>query len=370
MKTPLYILRPTEIQRKQNSIYVDGYGQYQNKDEKWEPYTSPGLEAIKEGREQHPLYEEEHWWAGEPTYIPVERLGAIFAYAPIRINSALLGFLAEKDIPFFQFGYQGNLQGVFQSKLNQRSKAIFVSQANLLSDENSSYRLRLAQEIIHTAWHNIHQTVNYYHRRGDLSDSPKLTLDDLLDQVKTANNSLQTLFLREARVRKLWYQIMDLLLNTTFQLKRRDFNPPTNPTNAMISYLNAILYATITRELHQTQLDPQIGILHTTHSTGFPLSYDISEIFKPLFVDRLILSMVRKKQIKLEDFERNSNTCLLNANGRYKVIRAFEAKMRTTIQHPNLNYNTSYRYLIRLECYKLIKHLQNMKEYEAFRIWW
>ncbi|HPR18728.1 MAG TPA: subtype I-B CRISPR-associated endonuclease Cas1, partial [Candidatus Cloacimonadota bacterium] len=30
----------------------------------------------------------------------------------------------------------------------------------------------------------------------------------------------------------------------------------------------------------------------------------------------------------------------------------------------------SYRYLIRLECYKLIKTIIEKKEYEAFRIWW
>ena len=35
-----------------------------------------------------------------------------------------------------------------------------------------------------------------------------------------------------------------------------------------------------------------------------------------------------------------------------------------------LGRQVSYQYLIRLEAYKLIKHLIGEKEYEGFRIWW
>ncbi|MEM5811996.1 MAG: subtype I-B CRISPR-associated endonuclease Cas1, partial [Candidatus Aenigmatarchaeota archaeon] len=32
--------------------------------------------------------------------------------------------------------------------------------------------------------------------------------------------------------------------------------------------------------------------------------------------------------------------------------------------------NVSFRKLIRLECYKLIKHLLEIKKYDPFVIWW
>ena len=45
-------------------------------------------------------------------------------------------------------------------------------------------------------------------------------------------------------------------------------------------------------------------------------------------------------------------------------------RLKTTIMHKDLNRQVSYQYLIRLEAYKLIKHLIGEKEYEGLRTWW
>ena len=44
--------------------------------------------------------------------------------------------------------------------------------------------------------------------------------------------------------------------------------------------------------------------------------------------------------------------------------------MSRTIMHKDLGRKVSYQYLIRLEAYKLIKHLIGEKEYEGFEMWW
>ena len=54
-----------------------------------------------------------------------------------------------------------------------------------------------------------------------------------------------------------------------------------------------------------------------------------------------------------------------------KTIAAeLEGKLQTTIKHKDLNKNVSYEYMLKLECYKIIKHLLGEKEYEPFKIWW
>ena len=50
--------------------------------------------------------------------------------------------------------------------------------------------------------------------------------------------------------------------------------------------------------------------------------------------------------------------------------KELDKKLQTTIKHKELNKNVSYEYLMKLECYKLIKHLLGEKEYEPFKIWW
>ena len=56
--------------------------------------------------------------------------------------------------------------------------------------------------------------------------------------------------------------------------------------------------------------------------------------------------------------------------GRKKILEEYENRLKKTITHKDLNREVSYQYLIRLECYKLIKHLLGDKKYEGFKMWW
>ena len=50
-------------------------------------------------------------------------------------------------------------------------------------------------------------------------------------------------------------------------------------------------------------------------------------------------------------------------------MRVFEERLKETIQHRTLNRSVSYQHLIKLECYKLTKHLLNIEEYQPFKAW-
>ena len=45
-------------------------------------------------------------------------------------------------------------------------------------------------------------------------------------------------------------------------------------------------------------------------------------------------------------------------------------RLQTKIKHKKLDREVSYEYLMRLEVYKLIKHLLEDEEYEGFKMWW
>lgn len=53
-----------------------------------------------------------------------------------------------------------------------------------------------------------------------------------------------------------------------------------------------------------------------------------------------------------------------------QIIFPAAQRLKKTIMHKELGRQVSYQYLIRLEAYKLIKHLIGEKEYEGFKIWW
>jgi CRISPR/Cas system-associated exonuclease Cas4 (RecB family) len=124
------------------------------------------------------------------------------------------------------------------------------------------------------------------------------------------------------------------------------------------------------KEIYHTQLNPMISYLHEPRERRYSLSLDIAEIFKPLIADPIIFKLVNNNMIKLEDFEEDVSYCYMNENGRKKFLKEFDQKLTTTIKHRKLKRNVSYRTLIRLECYKLIKHFLGDDVYSPFKAWW
>jgi CRISPR-associated protein Cas1 len=97
---------------------------------------------------------------------------------------------------------------------------------------------------------------------------------------------------------------------------------------------------------------------------------DIAEIFKPIIVDRVIFTVVSKNMITKDGFEKNMEGLILKEKAQKVFVEEMENKLKTTFNHRHLGRNVSYRRLIRLELYKLEKHLIGEEEYKAFVMYW
>ena len=87
-------------------------------------------------------------------------------------------------------------------------------------------------------------------------------------------------------------------------------------------------------------------------------------------MDRAIFRLLNSGQLKPEHFERNLGSCYLTDVGKRLFLGALNDRLETTIKHRRLGRSVSYRHMIRLECYKLIRHLTDVEPYHAFRAWW
>lgn len=138
----------------------------------------------------------------------------------------------------------------------------------------------------------------------------------------------------------------------------------------MESYVNSLIYSKTLSEVYHTQLNPTISYLHEPGVRRYSLCLDISEVFKPLIGDRLIFSLLNRQQITEESFTQELNFLHLKKEASKLIVRELENSLKKTIKHKELGRQVSYQYLIRLELYKLIKHIIGEKEYEGFKIWW
>jgi len=96
----------------------------------------------------------------------------------------------------------------------------------------------------------------------------------------------------------------------------------------------------------------------------------VAEIFKPIIIDRIIFTLIRKNMITKDDFEPDMGGILLKEKGKKTFVEQFDKKLVSTIKHKELGRNVSYRRLIRMELYKLEKHLIGEEKYEPYISRW
>ncbi|MCB5951157.1 type I-B CRISPR-associated endonuclease Cas1b [Enterococcus sp. BWT-B8] len=299
--------------------------------------------------------------------IKIETTRDIYLFGEVNTNTKCLNYLSEKKIPVHLFNYYGYYTGTFYPREQHVSGNLLIQQVTHYTDEEK--RLLIAQKIIEAASHNILRNLRYYLQRGK-------ELGDYIDEIKSLQRQIsQTLKVEElmgieGNIRKVYYSSWPIIINQKIEFEKRVKRPPDNMINALISYGNTFMYTVCLSELYVTQLNPTISYLHSAGNRRFSLSLDTAEVFKPLLVDRLIFSLLNKNMITEKDFDKESNFCYMKPAGQQKFLRAFQDRLEETVKHRSLGRNVSYRRLVRLEGYKLIKHLMGEKEYEGFKIWW
>ncbi|RKY63323.1 MAG: subtype I-B CRISPR-associated endonuclease Cas1 [Candidatus Latescibacterota bacterium] len=317
-------------------------------------------------RKQNTIYFEGE--KGIKKFVPVENTNEIHILGEVTINKEILEFLSKNEIILHFYNYYGYYVGSYYPREHYNSGFMILKQAEFYLDREK--RLNLAKKFVKGAVKNILKVLNYYNSRGINLKDVINKIESLKDFVEIQKN-VDALMAIEGNIRDIYYSGFDLIVeDENFSMEERTRRPPKNRMNALISFGNSLLYTTVLSEIYKTHLDPRIGYLHTTNFRRFTLNLDVAEIFKPIIVDRIIFYLLNKGIIKPKDFDRRLGGLYLKETGRKSFIEKFEERLSTTIKHRKIGKKVSYRRLIRLELYKLEKHLLGEEVYEPFIAEW
>lgn len=299
--------------------------------------------------------------------IPVEDVDALWVFGELDLNARVLVFLSQHKVPVHFFNYYGFYAGSFYPRDYLQAGYLLVRQVRHYS--NRRLRLGIAREFIRAALHNIMRNLRYYGTRGvELQAETEGVQAEML-RLETVTD-IGELMACEGRARAAYYQGFSRILRQDLEFSKRVRRPPDNIVNAMISFTNGLVYAATLSQIYRTQLDPTISFLHEPGARRFSLALDLAEVFKPILADRMLFKLLNTRQLSARDFAQDLNCCYLKESGRKTVLKEWDARLQTTIEHRRLRRKVSYERLIRLECYKLVKHLTNVEPYTGFRAWW
>ncbi len=304
---------------------------------------------------------------GDEKNLKAEVADEVYLFGEVSLNTKLLNFISQKGIILHVFNYYGFYSGSYYPRETNISGYLLVQQVRAYDNEEK--RLKIAKEILKASSYNIYRNLRYYNGRGIDLEEPMRNIDSLINKLDYGK-SINEIMGIEGNIRKTYYSTWNDIVKQDIQFEKRVKRPPDNMINSLISFINSLIYTTTLSEIYKTQLNPTVSFLHEPGTKRFSLSLDIAEIFKPLIGDRMIFSMLNRNQITEDDFERESNFLYLKESGKRKILMEYDKRLESTISHKELGRDVSYRYLIRLECYKLIKYIIGEKEYSGFKIWW
>lgn len=296
--------------------------------------------------------------------IPIEQVDCLFCLGEVTLNKRILELLNQYGIEILFFNYYGYLIGRF-SPIHPGTGEIFLHQVRCY--ESESRRLAVAKAIQEASLHNSLSVLKYYRKNGfDLNDQihKMESIINQLDKVQTVTE----LLLHEANAKKVYYSGFDIIFQgSLFQFNHRSLQPPENEVNSMMSFGYHLLYAVVLKELDMSRLYPEIAFIHSDIRKGPSLHYDLADIYKPVLVDRMILRLIRRRQMTPNDFEDRNPGIYMKKESQKKYVQEFDMSFKRIIEYEGKSH--SLKSILRGDIHKLTEYLEGkepiLKFYKA-----
>lgn len=302
-----------------NTLYVSSQGAYLHKDG----------ETIVVEREQQKLLQ-----------IPVHTIGGIVCFGNVLCSPFLLGFCAEHDIAIsflteygsFLAAVRGPVSGNVllrrgQYRMADDSEATRKIAANIVAGKLSNSRLVLAR------------VVRDHGEKVDVTSirSASASIDRLIEALPGTTDA-DTVRGIEGMAAAEYFGVFNQCIvdqKQDFIFKDRNRRPPLDPVNALLSFIYTLLSHDVRSAIETVGLDPAVGFLHRDRPGRQGLALDLMEEFRPVVADRLVLSLINRRQVSPQGFKKAENGAVVMDDATRKVVLIeYQNKKQDEVYHP------------------------------------
>ena len=287
-------------------------------------------------------------------------------FGNVQITTQAIRELCDYEIPICYFTYGGWFyaitHGLFKKnielRLNQYRTGLDRDKCREIAKRFVIGKIKNCRTILRRNSDNI--------SRAALNELSRLA------KVAERQDSLEALYGVEGAASRVYFShFTDMIKVTTnkmkFDFKERNRRPPKDPINALLSFTYALLTRSMTVCLFSVGFDPYFGFFHQPRFGRPSLALDLMEEFRPIVADSVVLTLVNNNEISENDFIYRAGAVALTEDGKKKVIRAYERRLDTLIQHPIFEYTISYRRVFEVQARLLGRYLNGeISEYPIF----
>lgn len=285
----------------------------------------------------------------------------------VQVSTQAIRELADRGIPICYLSSDGRLRAITTGMTH---KNVQLRQSQFRTAFDSAKSLELAREFV---WAKVRNTRTMLRRNG--TDVEPAVLDELKRWAAAARRArnIDALFGVEGMAARLYFAHFSSMLKKAegasgvFNFDGRNRRPPTDPVNALLSFVYALMAKDFTVAALSIGLDPHQGFYHQPRYGRPSLALDLMEEFRPLLGDSTVLTLVNNGIVDSSNFSRSGGAVLLTQAGRRAVLKAYERRMETPILHPVFGYKLNYRRVILVQVRLLGRYLEGeIEKYPAF----
>ena len=345
------------MRRHLNTLYVTTQGAWLNKDGE---NVVVSVENQERGR------------------VPIHTIGGIIGFGRVLISPPLLGACCVAGVSVNYMTEEGRFLARVEGPV---SGNVLLRRTQYRWADDPTRRDGIIKSIVAGKLLNQRAVITRALRdHGDTTaDAPRAALttasDRLANIVRRLEKPLDDEQLRgaEGEAGMVYFSVFDHLVRgdkPLFAFAGRNRRPPLDAANALLSFAYALLTADVRGALESVGLDPAVGYLHADRPGRPSLALDLMEEFRPFFADRLVLSLINRRQLAAKDFKTLDNgATLLTDDGRKTVLVAYQERKRDEIQHPFLDEKVTVGLLWFIQAQLLARHLRgDLDAYPPF-IW-
>ena len=334
------------MRKLQNTLYITTQGSYLHKE-----------------RETLVIEQERR----KVAQLPVHAIGHIFCFGNVLVSPFLMGFCGENNVNLVFYTENGRFLGRLQGR---QSGNVLLRRAQYRKSETEP--VSIARNIIAAkiqASKRVLQRRQRNHGEQAEVQAAITKINFSLEQLQRVE-TLDLIRGIEGEAAANYFGVFQYLLSdkSGFTFDGRNRRPPRDPINALLSFLYSVLGKDISGALQGVGLDPQVGFLHADRPGRDSLAQDILEEFRAWWVDRLVLSLVNRGQIRLQDFIKEASGAInIKPDARKLLFQNLQQKKQEKIIHPYLQEEVEVGLLPYIQAILLARHLRgDLSQYPPF----
>ena len=289
----------------------------------------------------------------------IEEVSQVALFGPVGISTPTVHELLRREIPVNYHSLGGWFIGRTESPLH---KNVELRMFQYRKSFDPACCLLLSRCFVRTKIANC-RTMLRRNMRNKSNGRELFALKQYISKAERAENIQGLLGIEGSAAKAYFSRFSDMLsegneeTGLAFDFSGRNRRPPKDEINALLGFAYSMLTREFTNALVSVGFDPYRGFFHQPRFGRPSLALDLMESFRPLVADSAVITAIKNKEVKKEDFQKTPLGCTLSGTGKKRFIQTFERRLAQEITHPIFGYKISYRRVFEVQARLLARFL-------------